>query len=130
VAAASEGERKFLAVAEDAATRIDKEQAVWAVPFADLVRAGVAGVADRSDVVAARLESARVGLSVADLPPWLAVSHWQNQARADAGGSQPTWFIENGIRNRDRFAALFVPGVSGRRSRGVLAANAGVAVPS
>jgi hypothetical protein len=111
-AAAAEGERSALAVARDAARRIDRQRAPWARPFSVIIRAGVAGVEGHGDV-RAHLESARIGLVVSEMQPWLtAVSYYLSRdQRGETPAPSVAWFEAQAVRRPDRFSAMLVPGI-------------------
>jgi len=113
VAAAVAGHVPMLGTARSAARMIEKQGVAWATPFAHMIRAGIAAVESRRSGVAAHLESARTGLIVADMQPWLAaVTHCQSEsARQPTGAAKPDWLLKEGVRNRSRFAAMMLPGV-------------------
>ena len=113
VAAAAAGHVTMLGTARSAARAIEKQGAAWAMPFAHMIRAGVAAVEGRRTEVAGHLESARTGLIVADMQPWLAaVIYCQSESdRQRTGAARQDWLVKEGVRNPGRFAALMLPGV-------------------
>ena len=113
VAAAVAGHVAMLATARSAARAIEKQGVAWATPFAHMIRAGLASVEGRRIEVAAHLESARTGLIVANMQPWLAaVTYCQLQSDLQpAGAARQDWLVKEAVRNPGRFAALMLPGV-------------------
>jgi hypothetical protein len=108
IRAAVEGDRPALAVAERAARRIERARAPWATPFADIIRAGIAGVEQRTEDVARHLDAARVGLIVAGMRPWLAAV---SMYRSGADDRHRDWFTAQAIKSPERLTRLWLPGV-------------------
>jgi serine/threonine protein kinase len=113
IAAAVAGHPGAIATARRAARGIERKRVGWATAFADIIRAGIAAVEGRDDQVVARLESARVGLVVADMQPWLAAISFCQSTPGVGSPREPRndWFVVEGVRDPKRFAALMVPGV-------------------
>jgi hypothetical protein len=113
IAAAADGEIGALTVARRCARALERLDIAWNAAFADLIYAGIDGVDGHLDRAGTRLESARLKLAVAAMPPWLAaVAYWQSVLNRAPLTTDGDWFDAQVVRNRDRLATLLVPGLA------------------
>jgi hypothetical protein len=113
IATALTGDKKALKIARRSARALEHHDLTWNSAFADAVYAGIDCLSGKGDLARIKLDSARVKLSVAAMPPWLAaVSHLQAVIDPTRETGDTAWFSLEGVRNPDRLSALLVPGIS------------------
>lgn len=113
VAAAVGGDSRALAAADRYARAMERHHVTWATAFADIIRAGIAGVTGNANEVTARLEAARVGFVVSAMRPWVAaVTRCQPAPQSSAEEStRPNWFVTQAVRDPQSLTRLLVPGI-------------------
>lgn len=107
VAMARRDPGRFVAEAERAAAKVASPALSWARPYAASIRAGVAAVSG-DDTSARRLASeAAGGFAAADM-----ALHAHAHAIAAGDASALEWFRRDGVREPQRFAAVYAPALS------------------
>lgn len=119
----------LLARAEEDARSLEREAAAWALGFATLVRAGIAGVQRREDDANAALRRAieqfdtesmplfamaarlRLGERLADPTKAGRVSGIAGDEGSELVARARAWMDEQGVRAPERLAAMLAPGV-------------------
>jgi hypothetical protein len=111
--------QRFLAEAEKAAARIERERMTWAAPLAELLRAGVAALRGDADAAVGRLDTAIAQLDRAEMALYaVAARRRRGQLVGGDGGraevaTADAWMREHGVRNPARMSAMLAAGFAG-----------------
>jgi hypothetical protein len=105
----------FLNLAEEDATRIEREGTHWGAPLALLVRAGVAAERGREDRAIPLLISSEAGFREVDMALHSAVAARQRGALMGGEGGRiliakaDGWMVGQGIKNPSRMSSMISP---------------------
>ena len=115
-ARAAAAPQRFLAEAEKAASRIERERMAWAAPLAGLLRAGVAALRGDDAAAVTRLEVAIVELERAEMALFAAAARRRRGQLVGGEGGRAqvaeadAWMRAHGVRNPARMAAMLAAG--------------------
>lgn len=99
-----------------AAGRLERENAHWADPLAELVRAGIASVENRSEDAARSLSDAERAFEAVDMALYAAVARRRRGELIGGDEGQALveraddWMRGEGIRNPSGMAMMLAPG--------------------
>jgi eukaryotic-like serine/threonine-protein kinase len=116
IASANRSEHRFLAIARDAARRIDRERMHWSTPLARLLQGGIASVEGNEPLAVQCLEDALDQFERAEMQWYAAVTRRRLGALggADRGhelfAQATAWMAGQGIKNPIRITRMLAPG--------------------
>jgi hypothetical protein len=112
----SRADARFLRSARRDATRLEREQVVWARAAAHLVRAGICVISEQARAAVTHLRAALDGLENSNMKLYAAVTRRRLGQILGAQEGQrlidqaESWMNEQGIANPARMSALLAPG--------------------